>query len=75
LHIYKSLIKPVVTCGCETWVLKDIPEQQLSVCKESNGEDIQPNKNQDGCWRIRTNEEIDLLIKHTVRYIKAQRIR
>jgi hypothetical protein len=32
-------------------------------------------KNQDGSWRIRTNEEIDLLIKHAVRYIKAQRIR
>jgi len=34
-----------------------------------------PIKNQVGSWRIRTNEEIDLLIKHTVRYIKAQRIR
>jgi len=45
------------------------------VCKESNGEDVQPNKNQDGHWKIRTNEEIDLLIKHTVRYIKAQRIK
>ena len=33
-----------------------------------------PIKNQDGSWRIRTNGEIDLLIKHTVRYIKAQRI-
>jgi len=34
-----------------------------------------PIKNQDGSRRIRTNEEIDLLIKHTARYIKAQRIR
>jgi len=32
-------------------------------------------KSQDVSWRIRTNEEIDLLIKHTLRYIKAQRIR
>jgi hypothetical protein len=33
-----------------------------------------PIKNQDGSWRIRTNEEIDLLIKHadTIRYIKAE---
>jgi len=34
-----------------------------------------PIKNQDVSWRIGTNEEIDLLIKHTVIYIKAQRIR
>jgi hypothetical protein len=32
-------------------------------------------KNQDRSWRIRTNEEIDLLMKHTVRYIKVQRIK
>ena len=32
-------------------------------------------KNQDGSWRIKTNEEIDLLIKRIVTYIKAQRIR
>jgi hypothetical protein len=34
-----------------------------------------PIKNQDGSWRITTNEELDLLIKNTVRYIKAQRLR
>jgi len=25
------VIQPEVTCGCETWVLKDVPEQQLRV--------------------------------------------
>jgi hypothetical protein len=36
-----------------------------------------PIKNQDGSWRIRTNEEIETLIKHAdvVRYIKTQSIR
>ena len=29
--IYKSLIRPVVTYGCESWILKDIREQQLRV--------------------------------------------
>jgi hypothetical protein len=34
-----------------------------------------PVKFQDGSWKMRTNKEIDLLIKHAdvVRYIKAQR--
>jgi len=34
-------------------------------------------KNRDGNWRIRTNGEVDLLIKHAavVRYIKAEGIR
>jgi hypothetical protein len=31
LHIYKSLVRSVVTYGCKTSVLKDIPEQQLRV--------------------------------------------
>jgi len=26
---YESLIRPVVTYGCETWVLTDIQEQRL----------------------------------------------
>jgi len=36
-----------------------------------------PIKNLRGSWRIRTNEEIDLLIKHAgvVRYIKTKSIR
>jgi hypothetical protein len=73
MHIYKSLIRPVLTYECETWVLKDIHEQQVferKVMTKIYG----PIKCQDWSWRIRTNEEIDLLIKHAdiVRYIKAQ---
>jgi hypothetical protein len=43
----------------------------------SNEEDIRHNKNRDGTWRIRNNEEIVLLIKHAdiVRYIKAHILR
>jgi len=34
-------------------------------------------KNKDGCWRLRINEEIDLLSKNAniLRHIRAQRIR
>ena len=72
--IYKSLIRQVTTCGCKTWLLKHIHEQQLRVFKRKGMRKI---KNQDRRWRIRTSEERDVLIKHTytVRYTKAHRIR
>jgi hypothetical protein len=31
IFIYKSLIRPLLTCGCETWVLKDIHGHLLRV--------------------------------------------
>jgi hypothetical protein len=31
MRVYRSLIRPVITYGCEAWVLKDIHEQQLRV--------------------------------------------
>ena len=48
-----------------------------SVLKRSNEENTRPLRNQEGSWRIRTNEERELLIKHSdiVKYTKAQRIR
>jgi hypothetical protein len=35
-----------------------------------------PTKQQNGLWRIRTNEELDKLIKHKniIRFVKAQRL-
>ena len=47
------------------WVLKDIHEQQLRV----SGRDLMrkthdPIRSQDESWRIITDEEIDMLIKH-----------
>ena len=45
---YESLIRPVVTYGCETWVLTDIQEQRLKgAWMEGNEEDTRPNKK----WR------------------------
>jgi hypothetical protein len=29
MHSYRSLIRSVITYGCETWVLKEVCEQQL----------------------------------------------
>ena len=36
-----------------------------------------PTKERDGTWRIKTNDELDKLIRHKniINYIKAQRLR
>lgn len=70
MHICRSPIKPVVTHGCETWVLKDMHEKQLrvsekKVMRKTHG----PIKYQDGSWRIRTNEEIRKFPNKICRYI------
>ena len=59
LKIYKSLIRPVVTYGCESWTLTKAEEGKLRIfeCKlirKINGPIKEPN----GYWRIRTNNEI-----------------
>jgi hypothetical protein len=77
LHIYKSVIRPTVTYGCETWTMT-VTEQDLllvferRVLKKMYG----PTQNNDGTWRIKTNEELEILIKkgNIVRFIKSQRL-
>jgi hypothetical protein len=77
LQIYKTTVRPIVTYGCETrtmivteqnhllvferWVLRKIYESTL-------------DKN--GTWRIKTNEELEHLIKkkNIVSFIKSQRL-
>ncbi|PSN35661.1 hypothetical protein C0J52_28190, partial [Blattella germanica] len=62
---YYSIIRPVVTYSCETWVLKESDKQKLLIferkiliriygaIKISNNE-----------WRTRTNDEINKIIKN-----------
>jgi hypothetical protein len=70
-------MRPVVTYACETWILKHKIEQKLMVFERKILRKIfGPIKVSEDRWRIRTNDELDILINHanTVRYIKAQRI-
>ena len=75
LKLYRTVIRPVVTYTSETWVLKETIIQKLLVFERKILRRIfGPTKNQ--IWRIKTNEELDKLIKHKniVNYIKAQRL-
>jgi hypothetical protein len=78
LKLYWSIIRPTATYGCETWVLKEtIKKNKLMVFERKVLRRIfGPTKERDGTWRIKTNNELDELIrnKNIINYIKAQRL-
>jgi hypothetical protein len=77
LKLYCSVIRPIVVYGCETWVLKESIIQRLSVFESRILRKIfGPTKENNGIWRMKTNMELDELIKHRnmINYCKAQRL-
>ena len=73
LKLYWSVIRPLVVYDCETWLLKESTIQKLSVFERKI---FGPTKEANGIWRIKTNKELDELIKHRniINYVKAQRL-
>ena len=77
LKIYKSLIRPIVTYGCEAWMLTSRDEQYLRIYERRILRKIfGPVQNEDGLWRIRMNYEVNDLIKNAdiVRSVKSKRM-
>jgi len=77
LKLYWSVISPVVVYGCATWVLKESIIQRLSVFERKILRIIfGPTKEDNGNWRVKTNIELDELIKHrnVINYVKTQRL-
>jgi len=76
LKLYRTVIRPIVTYVSETWVLKETIIQKLLVFERKILRIIFGPTKENQIWRIRTNEELDKLIKHKniVEYIKAQRL-
>jgi len=65
LSLYWSVIIPIVVYGCETWVLKESIIQKFSVFERKILRKIfGPTKEANGIWRIKTNKELDEIIKH-----------
>ena len=78
LQIHKSIIRPIVTDGCETWAMTVTEQYHLLVFERRVLRKIYgPTRDNDGAWRIKTNEELENLIKNKniVRFIKSQRLR
>jgi hypothetical protein len=61
LKLYWSVVRPVVTYACETWVLKDIEINKLLVFERKIlRKFFGPSKENDS-WRMKTNQELNQL--------------
>jgi hypothetical protein len=77
LKIYKSLIRLVVTYGCEARTIRARGEQYLRIFERRILSKIfGPVQKEDGSWRIRMNHELNELTVNAdiVRFIKSGRI-
>jgi len=77
LKIYKTLIRPAVTYGCEAWTLTSRNEQQLRIFERKILRKIfGPVPDENGFWRIRKNHELNEIIGNgdIIRFIKSRRI-
>ena len=76
VKIYKTLVRPVVTFGSETWTMKRSDEDALRVFERRILRKIYGPIKENGDWRIRYNSELEHLIggQDIVRFIKARRI-
>jgi hypothetical protein len=79
LKLYRSIIRPTVTYAYEaSWVLKGtIKKNKLMAFERKVSRKIfGPTKQRDGTWRIKTNDELDKLIrrKNIINHIKARRL-
>jgi len=70
-------IRPAVTYSCETWAMTVREQNRLLVFEKRVLRKIYgPTLENDGTWRIKTNEELEILIKrkNIVRFIKSQKL-
>jgi hypothetical protein len=77
LKLYWSIIRPTVIYGCEAWVLEEGILQRLLVLERKILRKIfGPTKENNGNWRIKTNEQLDELIqnRNVINGVKAQRL-
>jgi len=64
LKLYRTVIRPIVTCASETWVLKGAIIQKLLVFERKILRRIFGPTKENQMWRVKTNEELDKLIKY-----------
>jgi len=63
MKVYKTMMRPVVTCSSETWTLTTKDENNLRILERQILRKIFGPVNIDNIWRIRNNMETDKLIE------------
>jgi hypothetical protein len=75
LKLYCSVIRPVVTYACETWTLKETIINRLMVFERKVLRKIFGPTNENGIWRIKTNQKLDKIKhKNIINFIRAQKL-
>ena len=77
MNLYWNIVRPTVTYGCEAWDLKETIKNKLILFESKVLRRIFGHKKErHGTWRIKTNDELDELIRHKniINHIKAQRL-
>jgi len=77
LQIHRTLVRPVVTYGSESWTLTMEEERALAVSERKILREIYGPGKEKELWRIGRNDKLEIIIKgeNIVRFIKCQRIR
>jgi hypothetical protein len=64
VRMYRTIIRPVVTCGSETWCLTDDDDRSLRTWERKVSRKIYGPVYDNGIWRIRTNKELMALYQN-----------
>ena len=74
--LYKTLIRPVVSCGAEAWTVTKKEEQAVLIFERKIFRRIYGLKYENGEWKRRTNRELEEMSKgeNIVKWIKGQKI-
>jgi hypothetical protein len=77
IKIYKTIILPVVPCGCKTWSFTLREEHRLRVFESRMLKIFVPEREEDEPWRKLHNDELHSLYSspNIVRVIKSRRMR
>jgi hypothetical protein len=59
LKLYWSVVRPVVTYACETWILKESEINKLLVFERKILRKIFDPRKENDSWRMKTNQELN----------------